>query len=122
MPLDGATTECWSRENSQIWVFCPSGAQQWTNPSKIWRGRVHHGYIYARMPNLSLIAQGCGCWSSPEFKIWVRLLFFTPSCRPYVLMIDWVKVFCRTRHEIDHFGHVLPCMSLGSVLKKLNPT
>jgi len=32
--------------------------------------------------------------------------------------IDWVKVICPTRHEIGHFGDVLPSQSLGLALKQ----
>ena len=35
---------------------------------------------------------------------------------------DWVKVLHPTRHNIGHFGDVLPSQSLGLVLKKLNLT
>ena len=33
-----------------------------------------------------------------------------------------IEVLCPTRHRIGHFGDTLPSQSVGSVLKKLNPT
>jgi len=38
------------------------------------------------------------------------------------VITDWVKVLCPTRHKIGHFRDILRSQSLGTVLKKLNPT
>jgi len=37
-------------------------------------------------------------------------------------LIGLVNILCSTQHKIGHFGDVLPCTSLGLVLKKLTLT